>query len=275
MATLSETMSKSVKVIDTIKNDAVRLAANRLVERCYNEGVEIRITHGTRTYAEQNALYAQGRTVKYDKKGNKLNIVTNAKAGDSYHNHDLAFDFVLIKGGYDMKADNDGDGVADWVEVVTQAKLEGLEWGGDWSSFKDYPHFQMSFGLSIKQLKAGQKPTAAQIKAAIDKINALEENPDMTKELEAKLKTQGEALEGMEKRVAAMEKRLNMSGNQNPPKWAVELIERAKRLEVIKKGNDKSQAELVGLQMLDNIGLLNPGVLALIAAAKTEEKAND
>jgi peptidoglycan L-alanyl-D-glutamate endopeptidase CwlK len=28
-------------------------------------------------------------------------------------------------------------------------KKYGWEWGGDWTSFKDYPHFQKTFGKSI------------------------------------------------------------------------------------------------------------------------------
>lgn len=273
MATLSETVAKSMPAISTVKNEAVRLAAIKWVERCYNRGVEMRITHGTRTAAEQNALYAKGRTVLYEN-GERLKIVTNAKAGQSYHNYDVALDFVLIKGGYDMKADNDHDGIADWVEVITEAKILGFEWGGDWVSFKDYPHVQMSFGLSIKQLQAGMRPTATQIMAAINKINALEAGDDMTKvdELETKIKTQAEAIEGQAKRITAMEKRINMSGNQNPPAWAIELIEEAKDLDIIKKGNDKSQAELVCLQMMKNAGLFDPGVRALISAARATEE---
>ncbi len=60
---------------------------------------------------------------------------------------------------WDMKRDGDKDQIADWLEVVQQAKLLGFEWGGDWTSFKDYPHFQMSFGLSLAGLRSGAKPS--------------------------------------------------------------------------------------------------------------------
>lgn len=108
-----------------------------------------RIAFAYRTFAEQDALYAQGRT----KPGK---IVTNAKAGASFHNYGLALDIVLIIDGkeasWDMKGDFDGDHIADWMEVVKIFKAHGWEWGGDWRSFKDYPHFQKTFGYTESQL---------------------------------------------------------------------------------------------------------------------------
>lgn len=104
-----------------------------------------------RTFAEQDALYAQGRT----KPGNK---VTNAKAGWSFHNYGLAIDIVLIKDGktatWDMVHDFDGDHTPDWMEVVKIFKAHGWEWGGDWHSLKDYPHFQKTFGHKESDLLA-------------------------------------------------------------------------------------------------------------------------
>ncbi|MFP3637325.1 M15 family metallopeptidase, partial [Bacillus sp. SIMBA_033] len=49
---------------------------------------QVRIAQGLRTIEEQNNLYAIGRT----KPGRK---VTNAKGGQSIHNHGLAVDIVL------------------------------------------------------------------------------------------------------------------------------------------------------------------------------------
>jgi peptidoglycan L-alanyl-D-glutamate endopeptidase CwlK len=45
--------------------------------------------------------------------------------------------------------------VTDWQEVVQEAKKLGFEWSGDWTSFKDYSQFQMVFGLTLTQLRAG------------------------------------------------------------------------------------------------------------------------
>jgi peptidoglycan L-alanyl-D-glutamate endopeptidase CwlK len=106
-----------------------------------------------RTFAEQDALYAQGRTKLYDAKGNKLGIVTKAKGGQSYHNYGLAFDICLVADGntsWDDMKDFDKDGKADWMEVVAIMKANGWEWGGGWK-FQDKPHFQKLFGLTWRE----------------------------------------------------------------------------------------------------------------------------
>lgn len=109
---------------------------------------QVRVVQGLRTIAEQNALYAQGRTTPGSK-------VTNAKGGQSFHNYGLAFDFALLIDGkeisWDLKKDWDGDKIADWMEVVSVFRKAGWEWGGTWK-FTDNPHFQKVFGYTVKQL---------------------------------------------------------------------------------------------------------------------------
>lgn len=115
-----------------------------------------RFSYTLRTFTEQDALYAKGRTDKTSK------VVTNAKGGDSYHNYGLALDIVLLKdtdgnGSFDAASwetnvDFDGDGKADWMEVVSAFRAKGWEWGGNWK-FVDKPHFQKTFGYSITSLK--------------------------------------------------------------------------------------------------------------------------
>lgn len=109
---------------------------------------QIRIVQGLRTFAEQDALYAQGRTTPGSK-------VTNAKGGQSLHNYGLAIDFALLIDGkeisWDLKKDWDGDKIADWMEVVSVFRKAGWEWGGTWK-FTDNPHFQKVFGYTVKQL---------------------------------------------------------------------------------------------------------------------------
>ena len=109
-----------------------------------------RFSFTLRTFAEQDALFAQGRT----KPGS---VVTKAKGGLSMHNYGLAIDIVLIIDGktasWDVKGDFDGDGKSDWMEVVTIFKQHGWEWGGDWK-FYDAPHFQKTFGKSVRELLA-------------------------------------------------------------------------------------------------------------------------
>lgn len=120
-------------------------------------GVRLRFSQSYRSISEQDALYAQGRT----KPGN---IVTNARGGQSYHNYGLAFDMVLLidtdgngtfeTASWDRLKDLDKDKKSDWMEVVDFFKSKGWQWGGDFKSFKDYPHFQLTYGNSIADLKA-------------------------------------------------------------------------------------------------------------------------
>lgn len=110
--------------------------ANRLVEECAKKGLKIKITDTLRTQAEQNALYAQGRS----KPGS---IVTNAKYPQSNHCWGIAFDFCRNDG---RGAFDDSDGF--FTKVGQVGKSIGLSWGGDWTSFKDKPHFEYTgFGL--------------------------------------------------------------------------------------------------------------------------------
>ena len=111
---------------------------------CQKEGLKVGIGECVRSVAEQDALYAQGRT----KPGG---IVTNAK-GSTYHSmHQwgVAFDFYRNdgKGAY-----NEANGF--FKEVGALSKTLGLEWGGDWKSFQDQPHIQLPYwGSSPTKLK--------------------------------------------------------------------------------------------------------------------------
>jgi peptidoglycan L-alanyl-D-glutamate endopeptidase CwlK len=149
---------------DQITLDRIRLMHPKVRDEVYSVYDEVcealsgrsmcRFTRTLATIAEQNALFAQGRT----KPGP---IVTKARGGLSYHNYGVALDIVLIrdldgngtyeKATWDITTDFDGDGKADWMEVVQIFKEHGWEWGGDWG-FKDPPHFQKTFGYSVRQL---------------------------------------------------------------------------------------------------------------------------
>jgi len=105
-------------------------------------GIHPFITQTLRTFKESDALYAQGRTTKG-------NIVTNAKAGQSYHNYGLALDFVnQINGVAKWTIDKN------WMLVVAVFKKHGFVWGGDFKSIPDAPHFEMTMGNHWKTLLA-------------------------------------------------------------------------------------------------------------------------
>jgi peptidoglycan L-alanyl-D-glutamate endopeptidase CwlK len=109
-------------------------------------GIPAVIICGTRTFAEQADIYAQGRT----KPGS---IVTKAAPGDSMHNYGVAIDFVVFD-GVDAHG---GTGQPKWdsplMAKAGQIALEmGLDWGGAWKTFKDTPHIQLP-GLRIANLR--------------------------------------------------------------------------------------------------------------------------
>ena len=132
--------SKTDAKIQTLHPKLRGIASKFINEVEKKLGIRLRITDGYRTFAEQDKLYAKGRTASG-------NIVTNAKGGQSYHNYGLAFDCYLTENGQVTfkKAVN--------KEIAQIGKNLGLDWGGDFQSIKDMPHFQLTKG-SVSDLLA-------------------------------------------------------------------------------------------------------------------------
>jgi peptidoglycan L-alanyl-D-glutamate endopeptidase CwlK len=117
-------------------------AARQFLTRLHNAGINARIISGTRTYAEQDELYAKGRT----KPGPK---VTNAKGGQSNNNFGIAWDIGIF--------DNQGAYLPEsplYDRAAEVGLIDGLEWGRDWQSFIDKPHYQLVTGLSIATVRS-------------------------------------------------------------------------------------------------------------------------
>lgn len=120
---------------------AIRMQTTNFIKEANanSNGTLIRVAQGFRTYAEQDALYAQGRI-------SPGCIVTKAKGGYSNHNFGLAFDIVgITKGKIDYNLN--------WEYLSKLGKSNGFEWGGDWK-FKDMPHFENMHGNSLEELRA-------------------------------------------------------------------------------------------------------------------------
>jgi len=114
--------------------DLVRKMADTLLQ----EGIVIRVIQALRTIAEQDALFAQGRT----KPGK---IVTNARGGQSYHNFGLAVDCAPSKFGPDKPYDPDWDEKnPSWQRMIAVGVSLGLNSGATWRTLKDFPHFQLT-----------------------------------------------------------------------------------------------------------------------------------
>jgi len=137
--------ARSKKNIATLTPEA-QAAARKWLSAVREAGIKAVIICGTRTFAEQDEIYAQGRT----KPGR---VVSNAKAGSSIHNYGCAWDYVVFEG----LNENGGTGDALWDSPDMRkagaiAIEQGLDWGGAWQSFKDIPHIQLP-GLSLAALK--------------------------------------------------------------------------------------------------------------------------
>ena len=103
-------------------------------------GVIVRIISGLRSYAEQDALYAKGRTAQGPK-------VTNARAGHSNHNFGTAWDIGLFKGKTYLTDS------PIYTEIGQAARSLGLTWGGDFRSFPDTPHYEVPTGHTLAQMR--------------------------------------------------------------------------------------------------------------------------
>ena len=132
----------------TLCHPRLQALTAQLVDKCVSAGLPIKIGESFRSAAEQDALYAQGRT-------QPGSIVTNAK-GSSYssqHQWGIAADFYRAdgKGAYNEAGDY-------FNRVGAIAKQLGLAWGGDWKSIVDKPHVYLpdwGSGTGILKQKYG------------------------------------------------------------------------------------------------------------------------
>ena len=126
------------------------------------QGINVMVTSGYRSFAAQNALYAQGRTKPGD-------IVTNARGGQSLHNYGLAVDVVPLDANGQPNW-NVSNGV--WQKIGAAGKKQGMEWGGDWTSFVDRPHFQMTAGRSTGSLLNQYNQNGGNLNAIWNDVNS-------------------------------------------------------------------------------------------------------
>jgi peptidoglycan L-alanyl-D-glutamate endopeptidase CwlK len=132
----------SSRSLDDLLPDVQALAERHIAE-CAKIGIKLLVYCTHRSVEEQDALYAQGRSAPGP-------IVTRARGGESYHNFRRAYDCVPL--------DSHGNAwwsapVELWERVGQIGEAVGLEWGGRWKRFKDRPHFQLTGGKTLAQLR--------------------------------------------------------------------------------------------------------------------------
>ncbi|MCB4362795.1 M15 family metallopeptidase [Hydrogenophaga taeniospiralis] len=143
-AAISPVDARSESQIATLLPE-VQPMARALVQKAAASGIQIKVISGTRSFAEQDALFAKGRTAPGPK-------VTNARGGHSNHNFGIAFDIGVFSGNKYLPE-------SPKYKAVGVLGMElGLEWGGNWSTIVDQPHYQLrpawAQGLSEREMLA-------------------------------------------------------------------------------------------------------------------------
>lgn len=113
--------------------DMVRFVLE-VARRAKSEGIGIKLLSGKRTCAQQNALYAQGRTAQGP-------IITGARGCSSWHVQGRAVDFLPSPATE-----------AAYARVGAIAKELGGVWGGQFSNLRDLGHIEYHPGLKISDV---------------------------------------------------------------------------------------------------------------------------
>jgi peptidoglycan L-alanyl-D-glutamate endopeptidase CwlK len=116
---------------------SIAFSIGRYLFELDHPGLELIITATHRSPSEQQALYEQGRT----KPGQ---IVTHLDGVTKLSNHNYspsrALDFAVVIGGKITWNE------AEYKKAGPYFVARGLVWGGNWVSFKDYPHIELPKG---------------------------------------------------------------------------------------------------------------------------------
>lgn len=127
--------SRKVSELDPRLQPLVAQFALMMAEK----GLAFVITSTYRSPAEQDELFAQGRT----KPGPIVTWTRNSK-----HNRRLAFDIALFvdrRASWDLKKDVNENEIPDYEEAGRIGEEVGLAWGGRWTK-PDYCHFELKEG---------------------------------------------------------------------------------------------------------------------------------
>lgn len=135
-------MINSRKISDL--HPKVALMCNQFIQKCDAAGIDVIITSTYRDFESQTTLFNQGRTTAGKK-------VTNAKAGQSFHNFKVAFDFVPVINGKAMWMD---EGLFTKCGIIAESC--GLEWAGRWNKFKELAHCQYTGSLTLRDFQQGK-----------------------------------------------------------------------------------------------------------------------
>ncbi len=166
----------------------VQAMAKEHILRCADAGIELLIYCTLRDAQEQARLYRQSRTKEQvQKKMDQLTAkgfpalakilkdvgpqksgpkVTNAGPGESFHQYSRAYDCVPVLQGKPIWGTG-GEGAALWDKVGKLGKKCGLEWAGEWTTFREFPHFQFTGGKALSDFMQERYGAPAAIPAGV------------------------------------------------------------------------------------------------------------
>lgn len=117
----------------TLLAPQMRLRVDRALWECHAAGLDAYVYESIRTEELQAIYYARGRTTVPPYR--KVTNVADAKSG--WHFYGLAVDVISKKNRWNVTE-------MWWLKVSAIFKANGLDWGGDWTTQDDEPHFQFA-----------------------------------------------------------------------------------------------------------------------------------
>lgn len=121
--------------------ETARSKCRAWVAACAARDVEVLVYCTYRSPAEQDRLYAQGRTAPGP-------VVTWARAWQSWHQVRRAWDAVPMVGGKPLWGYSAS--LLPWQVVVEEADRLGIEWAGRWTHMREMVHYQVADGLDLE-----------------------------------------------------------------------------------------------------------------------------
>lgn len=138
---------------------AAREKCMKWVDACKKEaGIDVLVYCTFRPMKEQDALFQVGRTVPGENvtKAKPMgDTVTDARAGDSFHQYRVAWDAVPLANGKPQWGNKEA-----YKRMGAIAEGLGIEWAGNWKSFKETAHFQFNDGMTLAAFKLTSKQVA-------------------------------------------------------------------------------------------------------------------
>ena len=134
---------RTENVISTLVPKAQK-AARQFMNLAKSMPFTVKLISGTRTYAEQDILFA------------KRPKVTNARGGQSNHNFGIAWDVGIFNGGIYNEGRNNKENqqYIDLSKLIMPQLGNVLTWGGNWHSIIDMPHYELTSNKSISQVRS-------------------------------------------------------------------------------------------------------------------------